>query len=103
VGQPNSSVTAAVGAVGGNLKSAHSLAGPGETVPGTNHRLERMNQPMICRFMTCSLLFAALWILPTAYGGFILIGPCDAAISDDFNSSSQGVRFEQSIMGAAAR
>jgi hypothetical protein len=56
---------------------------------------------MICRFMRFSLLFAALWILPAAYGGVILIGPFDGALSDDFNSYSQGVRYEQSIMGGA--
>jgi hypothetical protein len=60
-----------------------------------------MKQPMICRFMRFSLLFAALWILPAAYGGVLLIGPFEGALSDDFNSYSQGVRFEQSIMGGA--
>ena len=56
---------------------------------------------MICRFMRFSLLLTALWILPAAYGGVILTGPFQGALSDDFNSYSQGVRFEQSIMGGA--
>jgi hypothetical protein len=60
-----------------------------------------MEQPMICRFTTYSLLFAALWISPAARGDFISIGPFQGALSDDFNSYSQGARQEQSIMGGA--
>jgi hypothetical protein len=61
-----------------------------------------MNQPMICRFMTSSLLFAALWIVPAARGGFVIpIGPFQGAFSDDFNSYSQGARQQQSIMRGA--
>jgi hypothetical protein len=56
---------------------------------------------MICRFTTLSFLFAALWISPAARAGVITVGPFQGELSDDFNSYTQGVRFEQSIMGGA--
>jgi hypothetical protein len=61
-----------------------------------------MKQPMICRFITLALLFAALWIVPAARADFMAIGPFQGTLSDDFNSYSQGARQEQSIMGGAA-
>jgi hypothetical protein len=60
-----------------------------------------MEQPMTRRFLTFALPLAALWIVPAARGDIIPIGPFQGALSDDFNSYNQGVRFEQSIMGGA--
>jgi hypothetical protein len=56
---------------------------------------------MIGRFMKYSLLFTALWVVSAARGGVITIGPFQGALSDDFNSYSQGARQTQSIMGGA--
>jgi hypothetical protein len=56
---------------------------------------------MIIRVLRFSLLFAALWILPAACADVVPIGPFHGALSEDFNSYSQGARQQQSIMGGA--
>jgi hypothetical protein len=62
-----------------------------------------MKQPMISRFLTFSLLFAALCISPAARGGMVTpIGPFQGALSDDFNSYNIFAYQQLSIMGGAA-
>ena len=56
---------------------------------------------MMRRFVTLCLVCASS-IVPAADGGYLVpIGPFQGRLSDDFNSYSQGVRYEQSIMGGA--
>jgi hypothetical protein len=56
---------------------------------------------MFCRLITLSLLFAALGIVPAAYGDVVPIGPFQGALSEDFNSVNQTKYQELSIMGGA--